>query len=143
MDYSHDQQQNKIAVRLDKGDSVIDSFHQIAEENDITSGQIIGIGAVKKPVIGYYQTDNQAYKKDQLTGSYELTNLTAVITEKEEGVHIHAHATLAGENHQAFGGHLHKATIAAAGEFWIYASEIPIKRQRDNPLGLDLMRFSH
>jgi len=142
MDYTTNKKQDKTVVRLDKGDAVIESFHQVAEKTKITSGQIIGIGAVKEPVIGYYQIENQEYKKDRLAGAYELTNLTGIIAKKEQDTHIHAHVTLADENHRAFGGHLHQATVSAAGEFWIYHSDTPITRDYNDPLGLDLMLFS-
>lgn len=142
MDYSARKKQKEIVVRLDKGDPVIESFREIAKECRITSGQICGIGAVADPEVGYYQLENQEYKKDTMEGSYELTNLTGIISKKDGGVHVHAHVTLADESHQAFGGHLHRATIAAAGEFWIYESNTRVQRQRENSLGLDLMHFS-
>ena len=143
MDYTTDKKQDKTVVRLDKGDAVIESLRQVAENTKVTSGQIVGIGAVKEPVIGYYQVESQEYKKDRLAGAYELTNFTGVITKKEQDTHIHAHVTLADENHRAFGGHLHQATVSAAGEFWIYHSDTPITRNYNDSLGLDLMRFAH
>jgi len=142
MDYATDKKQDKTAVRLDKGDAVIEPLRQVAEKVKITSGQIAGIGAVKEPVIGYYQIESHEYKKDRLAGAYELTNLTGVVAKKEQDTHIHAHVTLADESHRAFGGHLHQATVSAAGEFWIYHSDTPITRNYNGSLGLDLMRFS-
>jgi len=136
------QTHKRTIIRLDQGEPVVTSLERIAESKNITSGTITGIGAVEDAVIGYYQRKQKKYRKDTFKQPYELTNLTGFVTQDDGNVHVHAHVTLAGEGHQAFGGHLHEATVAAAGEFWVDHGNKTVKRQYNGDLGLKLMKFS-
>jgi len=143
MDYATTSKSNATVIRLDKGDSVIESLQTVAESKNVQSGQVIGIGAVMDPVLGYYQLENKAYKKDTFSGVYELTNLTGMITEGDNGLDVHAHATIADDDHRAYGGHFHAGSIAAAGEFLLYGQPVDVSRHHQADLGLDLMAFDN
>jgi predicted DNA-binding protein with PD1-like motif len=142
MEYESTDNSDATIIRLDKGDPVIKSLQTVAEDQGVQSGEVTGIGAVMDPVLGYYQLEDKAYKKDTFSGAYELTNLTGVIT-KNDGVDVHAHATIADDDHRVYGGHFHAGRIAAAGEFFLYDQPVEVSRRHQSSLGLGLMDFGN
>lgn len=140
MEYTTDD--NQITVRLDQGDQVIEKFRQLADMQDITAGTVLGVGALEDFTLGYFRRQDGEYSKQTFDQPHELTNLTGFISRQNGQSHIHAHATLAGPDQQAIGGHLHAGRIAAAGEFRIILQDTRVERIRDNDLNLDLMSFT-
>jgi predicted DNA-binding protein with PD1-like motif len=130
-------------VRLDLDDSVKESLLSVVKQEDIAAASVTGLGALKDFTLGYFQPDIGEYKQDQFDKPHELTNATGVITQQDGQPHIHLHATLAGPEHEAIGGHLHEGVIAAAGEFFLTPFDCEINRQHDSDLNLDLMHFPH
>lgn len=134
---------NSIIIRLDVGDSVKSCLHEVVSKEDITAASVTGIGALKNFTLGYFQPESGEYKQDEFSQPHELTNATGVISRQDGEPHIHLHATLAGPNHNAIGGHLHEGTVAAAGEFFLTPLDCKITRKHESDLNLDLMHFPH
>lgn len=143
MEYIQTQSAPIIVMRLDVGDAVIPVCKKLAEESEFVAAHISGIGAIKNFKLGYYDLSAETYKKDAFSKPHELTNATGFITSQDGKPHVHLHATVADAEHNALGGHLHKAEIAAAGEFRIQPTTAKVTRSNDEQLGLDLMDFSH
>ena len=45
---------NKIFIRLNSGDEIMESLYQLMKLEQVASGWIMGIGACEKIEIGYY-----------------------------------------------------------------------------------------
>lgn len=132
---------NQFIIRLDKSDSVLDSLRGLVNKESVSAGHISGIGAIEEFVLGYYDRENKEYIQDTFEHPHELTSATGFVTQ-DESARIHMHATVAGPEHKAFGGHLHEGKIAAAGEFHLQVSETTVSRQNNEELGLRIMDFS-
>ncbi|MBC8213253.1 MAG: DNA-binding protein [Candidatus Marinimicrobia bacterium] len=129
---------DKIFVKLVRGDWINKSLTKIAEDNNLTSGWISGIGAIENIELGYYDFDSKSYIKKSFDGEFELIGYNANISLKDSEVFIHSHATIGDINFKVFGGHLYDAKISAAGEFLIQKGKIVINRTIDKNIGLAL-----
>jgi predicted DNA-binding protein with PD1-like motif len=132
---------NGIIIRLDVDDNLKQCLRTVIEQEGITAAAISGVGALKEFTLGYFQPEVGEYTKTTFSDSHELTNATGVVSCQDGEPHIHLHATLAGPDHQAIGGHLHEGRIAAAGEFFLTPFDTRIQRRHDESLNLDLMTF--
>lgn len=134
--------EKNLVIRLDIGDEVKESFVKVAKAEGIAAGFIIGLGALKNFTLGYYHVDSGEYEKENFQRPHELTNLTGVISKtKENTPHVHLHATLAGPDHKAVGGHLHEGYVSAAGEFIITPVGGELLRRHIEETGLDILSF--
>ena len=59
--------QNGFLVRCDIGDEVVSILTRFAYEKDISSGTIIGVGALKNPVLGYFDLSKKEYLTKQIS----------------------------------------------------------------------------
>ncbi|MEG6617111.1 PPC domain-containing DNA-binding protein [Peptococcaceae bacterium 1198_IL3148] len=133
---------NKIVLRLDKGEEVVQSIKTICAENDIKLGSITGLGAVNKVVIGLFETDIKHYHSQEFTGDMEITSLIGNISRMNGEVYLHCHATLGNKEFNIIGGHLNSAVISATGEIIIDIIDGEVDREFSEEIGLNLIKFS-
>lgn len=139
MKYIRDDHQ--IFVSLRPGDEVIASLTEVAEKETLRSGLILGIGAVRDVVLGYYDREKQDYHRRSFSGSFELLGLTGNISFSDDRLFIHVHVTLSGKDFNVIGGHLFEGVISAAGEFIILPGGLKISRKPDPEIKLSLWHF--
>ena len=132
-----------IYVSMEKGEEIMHSIKETINKYDIPSGWINGIGLMENVRIGSYDVDKKEYHEIDFEGNYELTSLIGNITKKDGAPFVHAHITMSDHLSKTYGGHLFKATIAAAGEFFIKVTESLIDRKFDKNIGLYLWKFDH
>ena len=128
----------KYFLSLEKGDLINDTFKLFAENNNIGSAWLNGIGALEDPEIGYYSLESKSYQKEKFHGNYELTSLSGNITLKDGKYFPHTHITFSDTQYRVFGGHLFDAKITAAGEFIILPGNKSINRKMNPEIGLSL-----
>lgn len=133
--------QNGFLVRCDIGDEVVSILTRFAYEKDISSGTIIGVGALKNPVLGYFDLSKKEYLKKEFEGNFELLNLTGNFAKINSDIILHCHATVSDADCNVFGGHLFKGEIAVTGEFYIYPGDIAVRRGPDETTGLNLIKL--
>jgi predicted DNA-binding protein with PD1-like motif len=132
---------NKYVIRLDKPEEVVIQLKKFCQEQGITLGWIMGIGAVNKAKIGLFDTATKEYYADLLEGDFEITSLTGNISTMNGEVYLHLHINLADKEHKTYGGHLNEAYISATGEFVIEALEGKVEREFSPEVGLNLYKF--
>jgi predicted DNA-binding protein with PD1-like motif len=130
----------KILGRLAKGDDLLASMEALAQEHNITLGEVTAIGAVSQARVGFYNQTERQYYYLVLAQPLEILALTGNISIKDGKPMVHAHITLSDHEGRAFGGHLAPGTLAFACEFAIqeFVSDITLVRQMDDPTGLFL-----
>jgi uncharacterized protein len=130
----------KIIGRLAKGDDLLASLEKLAQEHNITLGEVTAIGAVSQARVGYYNQAERKYQYLDLVNPREILSLTGNISLKDGKPMVHAHITLSDEDGHAKGGHLAEGTLVFACEFAIleHQSAITLVRQMDEPTGLFL-----
>ena len=127
---------NKIMLRIDRGEYVNKTILDVAKSYNLKFGWINGLGAIMDPELGYYDLENKEYMKKKMIGEFELTSFVGNITLKDGNLYVHSHITFSDINFNAYGGHLFDCKIAVAGEFIIFKSPIKIDRRYDDGVGL-------
>jgi len=125
-------------VRLEKGDKVISSLTSLANELEINSAVITGIGAVKDPHIGYFVVKQKRYIEKRYEGNFELLSMKGNIAVKEGKPFCHIHVMFSDAEFKAFGGHLLEMVVTVTMEIVIIPLKINLERTRDGGTSLYL-----
>jgi predicted DNA-binding protein with PD1-like motif len=132
---------NKVVVRIDKGEELVDSLKTICKTLDIKLGSIIGIGATDKITVGLMNTKTKKYQVKEFIGDHEITSLVGNVSTMNNEVSLHLHITICNIEHKALGGHLTSAVISATFEGIIDIIDGQINREHDDEVGLNLLKF--
>ncbi|PNX54000.1 MAG: DNA-binding protein [Thermoplasmata archaeon M9B2D] len=132
---------NKVLVRIDKGEELVESLKFICTSLDITIGSIMGIGATDNAVVGLLNTKTRTYTSKKFTGDYEIASLFGNISRMNGEVYLHLHVTLCNAEQTAVGGHLSSAVISATFEGIIDIIDGEIVREYDQTIGLNLLKL--
>ena len=132
-----------IVFRIDKGEEILTCIKEICEKENIKAGKISGIGASDEFEIGYFDIKNKRYiaKKIIKEGSFEITSLIGNISVMNNEIYIHAHINLCDNKNNVIGGHLSHSKVSATFEGVISIINIEIKRELDDVIGLNMMKF--
>ena len=140
---------DKIYLRLDKGDEVLNSVLQTCREQKISSATFSGIGACDKVVIGTYLPEEHDFLRHTKEEMLEMISLMGNVTQdaNHTKLNIHAHGMFSYLNSetntiQYFGGDLKSAQIMYTGEIVIepvIGGEI--SKQFDPNVGIDVWHF--
>jgi predicted DNA-binding protein with PD1-like motif len=130
---------NKVVVRIDKGEEIVDALKTICKKLDIKLGSIVGIGATDKVTIGLLNTKTKKYQSKEFTGDHEIAPLVGNITLMNGEVYLHLHVTICNVEHKALGGHLTSAVVSAMFEGIIDILEGQVTREYNDEVGLNLL----
>ncbi|NQZ66364.1 MAG: DNA-binding protein [Mycoplasmatales bacterium] len=123
---------NVWALKISRGESVLESIKKIVFLENIKFAKIEAIGAVKNVEIGYMNNDG-SYKTKKFDDEYEVLSLKGSIA--GEGI-IHMHISLSDSSFQTIGGHFFNAETSGVVEMFI--TEIHDKKinkiQKNNDL---------
>ncbi len=129
-------------VRIDRGEEVISSLTEFCKKEKISSGQITGLGATDKVVIGLYSVATREYRKTELNGEMEITSIIGNISCKDGEPYLHLHINVCNSDMQIFGGHLNECQISATCELIVTPGDKQIERRFDaTQTGLNLYEF--
>ncbi|NLC33886.1 MAG: DNA-binding protein [Erysipelothrix sp.] len=132
---------NKIVLRLDIGDEIVESINTVIVAENIRLASVTGIGALNKVTMGFFTPAEKTYHPHELEGDYELLALNGNITQNNNEPYIHLHITLGDENGHALGGHLNAGFISVTGEIFIDIIEGDVDRKVDPTTGLNILKF--
>jgi predicted DNA-binding protein with PD1-like motif len=132
---------NKVVVRIDKGEEIVDALKTICKKLDIKLGSIVGIGATDKVTIGLLNTKTKKYQSKEFTGDHEIAPLVGNITLMNGDVYLHLHVTICNVEHKALGGHLTSAVVSAMFEGIIDILEGQVTREYNDDVGLNLLKL--
>lgn len=125
---------DRIVVRLDPSEKVIESLKDLRDQEDITSGFLRGIGAVDHVVLGHYDVEKQSYNEETFTGQYEVTSFLGNIGPDK----VHTHIQLGADSFESLGGHCAEATVSGTFEIEIRLGETSLTHTYDDRTGLDV-----
>jgi predicted DNA-binding protein with PD1-like motif len=132
---------NKVVVRIDKGEEIVDALKTICKKLDIKLGSIVGIGATDKVTIGLLNTKTKKYQEKEFTGDHEIAPLVGNITILNGEVYLHLHVTICNVEHKAVGGHLTSAVVSAMFEGIIDIIDGQVTREYNDEVGLNLLKL--
>lgn len=121
----------------------LEELNSFCVQNDIRTGWISAIGAVKSIVLGYYDQDEKKYYTlDNLKNKHlELASCMGNISIKDGKPFAHVHVVVTDEEGKSFGGHLMPGSKVFAGEFMIQAlTGEDLNRNLDEVTGLPLWK---
>ena len=132
---------NKVIVRLDKGEEIVETLKQLCTKLNIKLGTISGIGATDKVIIGLFDVKTKQYHSKELVGDHEIVPVCGNISTMNDEIYLHLHVNLCNAEHNSFGGHLTSAVVSATFEGVIDIIDGEIDRIFDENIQLNLLTF--
>lgn len=133
-DITHHKEDDRIIVRLDPGEEVLNALERLRAEYDIENGFLMGIGAVDRATLGHYDVEKQSYNEETFTGQFEVTSFTGNIGPDK----IHTHIQLGTDSFECLGGHCSGARVSGTFEIVVFLGEKPLTHELDDRTGLDV-----
>lgn len=131
-------------VQLETEDDILLSLTEYCKSNINNSGIIIGIGAVKKANLGYFDVDQKQYLTQQFEFNAELVQCTGNITRNASNgeIIVHLHMAIGDSHYKLLGGHvLPGCIISVTGEFIIIETDALIQREKNHLFDLLLWKI--
>lgn len=132
---------DKLVIRLRKGDKLVESVREILEKEDIKAGFVTGIGATNDLDVGLYDPKKKQYNNKNYKEDLEITNFAGNISNMDGKLYTHFHITCGKSDGTAIAGHLNEAVISLTAEIFITIIDGEINRIHDEELGLNLIEF--
>ncbi|MCK5459193.1 MAG: DUF296 domain-containing protein [Thermoplasmatales archaeon] len=131
----------KVFVRIDSGEEIVETLTQVCKKLDITAGTITGIGATDKAIVGLFDVKTKKYHSKELVGDHEIASVYGNISTMNNEVYLHLHVNLCNSEHKSFGGHLTSAIVSATFEGVIDIINGKIEREFDATTGLNILKL--
>lgn len=132
---------NKVVVRLDKGEEVIASLMKIVNQYNIKLGNVQALGATNYVKVGLFNVEEKRYYSRELRQDMEITSLIGNISCKDGEPYLHLHINVADDHQNVYGGHLNECVISATCEMFIDIIDGKVDRLFDEEIGLNLIKF--
>lgn len=117
------------------------AIQAFCDDQDVKAGSIVGIGAVNRATLRFFDPATKQYVDKTFEGQMEIANLTGNISAMGGKPYIHLHCVLGLADYTARAGHLLTATLSGAGEFVVTTFDAPIERRHDEETGLNMYDF--
>ncbi len=114
-------------VDMRKGDEIASGLTEFAEKNHLANAHLTGIGALNHVVLGWYDPEKRAYKKNVIDEEVELVSLTGNVAIENGKPFVHAHCVVAFKDGTTRGGHLLEAKVAVEFQGFVIDNEPPAK----------------
>ncbi|HET6374364.1 MAG TPA: PPC domain-containing DNA-binding protein [Candidatus Polarisedimenticolia bacterium] len=132
---------DRIIVRLDIGDEVIESLKTLARIERIPGGALTGLGAVGDVTLAYYHLKSRSYETVRLEEDVEVVSLTGNIGWLGDEPVIHAHAVVSRADCSTAGGHVMRAVVSVTVEVMVLVYAERLERAPVPEIGLNLLRL--
>ena len=94
---------NKIVVRIDRGEEIIDKLKEVATKENVRLAEITAIGAVREFTVGAFDFNEKKYASHSFTGCYEIVSLLGNVNTLGGEFYCHLHMSAAGADGAAVG----------------------------------------
>lgn len=128
-------------LRLEKDENLFATLEQWAADEQLQSGHLSGIGALKNCELGFYHLAQKHYDRKVFPNEAELLSLEGNLSSLNDKPFFHIHTVLGDENFNAFGGHLFNAQVAVTCEINFRPFNQDIIRSHNESIGLNLLDF--
>ncbi|HLW76377.1 MAG TPA: PPC domain-containing DNA-binding protein [Bryobacteraceae bacterium] len=110
-------------VDMRRGDEIAAGLTEFAEKNHVSNAHLTGIGALNHLVLGWYDPEKRAYKKNVIDEEVELVSLTGNIAIENGKPFVHAHCVVAFKDGTTRGGHLLEGKVAVEFQGFVVDNE--------------------
>ncbi len=128
-------------LRIDIGEEITESLKKMCKQEGIRLAEVNAIGASDHAVVGVYDLQEQAYRREELTGFMEIAGLTGSVTSMDGNPYVHLHAVLADGENRLHGGHVLQMRVGATCEMFVKALEGEVTREKNEDLGINRWKF--
>jgi predicted DNA-binding protein with PD1-like motif len=126
---------------LRRGDDVIASIEKLADAEKIPSASLTGIGFLSDVTFGFYDFGKKQFDPKPFK-DVEMAGMTGSIAWKDGKPSVHAHATVAGRDFAAAGGHVLSATVGTGSvEITVIAHDKRLERKVDPDVGANVLQL--
>ena len=132
---------NTYVISLAPGEEIVGQLHVFLEQEKIHNAYFWGIGALKRAELAHYRVDTKRYSSKEFEEPLELANLTGNAFVYEDKPLVHAHAALANERFETFGGHLVSAVISSACEIVLVKMNSQLQKKYSPVTGLKVLNI--
>lgn len=94
------------AIIFDSGDEVASGLGEFAKREGLTASALTAIGAFESVTLGYFQIDEQSYKRIEIDEQVEVVSMVGDVSVSDGKPEVHAHLVVAKSDGSAHGGHL-------------------------------------
>ena len=132
---------DRYFLRIDKDESLFLSLETFAREENLKSGHLSGIGALKNCELGFYHLHTKTYDRKMFSQEAELLSLDGNLSILDGKPFFHIHTVLGGEDFKCYGGHLFSADVAVTCEVNFRPLDLEVERRPNAEIGLNLLHF--
>lgn len=126
---------------LKPGDDVSAHLSELAEREKIPGGSVSGIGFLEEVKFAFFDVQTKQYIP-KTYNDVELTNLTGSLAWKDGKPSLHIHATVAGRDYQAYGGHILESRVGRGTlELYVTVFEKPLDRIFDTEINANTLKI--
>lgn len=130
-----------FAIVLEKGEEVMSSLGAFAEEAQLVSARLSGIGAFSDAVLNFFDWETKEYLPIPVEEQAEVASLNGDIAiAPDGGLSLHIHLVLGRRDGSAVAGHLSKAHVRPTLEIMLIETPEHLQKVRDPETGLALIR---
>ena len=83
--------QNKIVVRMDKGEEILEQIKEISLKENITLASVTALGAVGEFTVGVFKVEEKKYDSNTFKGNFEIVSLTGTINTMNNEFYTHSY----------------------------------------------------
>lgn len=132
---------NKIVVRIDRGEEILEKIKELALKENIKLASISAIGAIDELVVGVYDVAKKEYYSNEFKGDLEIVSLLGTINTMNGDFYTHIHLSAGNEKGEVFGGHLNKAVVSGTCEMVVSLIDGTVDRFYDDETGLNIFKM--
>jgi uncharacterized protein len=129
----------RYIVRLDRGESVIETLTAFLAAEGIDFANLSAAGAVQWVRLAYWNAETRRYEDQEFDEQLEVVSFQGNSSLKEGKPFLHLHGVFARRDFSTLGGHLREARVHPTLEVWLRAEDVPVRRAHDAATGLDLL----
>jgi predicted DNA-binding protein with PD1-like motif len=128
-------------IVLRQGDDVFARLEALMRDEQIASASIRGFGFVRTARFGYFDFARGDYDPREFT-DLEITGLTGTLAWKDAKPAIHAHATGAGRDFTAVGGHVLGLVVGRGSfEMTVNVYDRRLERRFEEDIGANVLQL--
>jgi len=129
----------RYIVRLEAGESALQTLARLLEAERVDFANVSGAGAVEWVRLAYWNRETRQYEEREFDEQLEVVSFQGNMALKEGKPFLHLHGVFSRRDFSTIGGHVKEARVHPTLEVWLRTEDIPVRRSRDEPSGLELL----